>query len=406
MSPLVVCAFAFPSPVADRRYARCTAPPSVCDVRGHASGETSRSALSQEGNPLAWGETPRESRRWAVSALSALTLTMATEVLMPVPSAAAQGTAPIVPQGQQKAGTPGRFLFQGAPAYGKGNFDFLSQRATSSLLDFDNPGFGYDGCFGLCSDKQLYYPTWMEGEWEVTSEYMGKAFPKGVDYVYRNVRSGSARSEKEEIGDRTQHLSRYIKVAKRQYEPLSVMQDRIQNTKSLLNAYAGYERVVDVEYSPDKDPTRMVMRYPTVDPRDMRPLPPKRTEVFINNRDAALSANAKVFASSEFFRAVTLGPGSSAVADSENSCVFTYDADSDSISGVQRSMIYLVPSPNSREGDLYMQVGGKAVAVYDYKLSMRRVVSESRASRGGGEGGSTRERGGEEAEEENEEEEE
>ena len=59
------------------------------------------------------------------------------------------------------------------------------------MLEFDNPGFGYDACFGLCSDKQLYYPTWMEGTWEVTSEYAGKAFPKGEEYVYRNVRSGT-----------------------------------------------------------------------------------------------------------------------------------------------------------------------------------------------------------------------
>jgi hypothetical protein len=41
----------------------------------------------------------------------------------------------------------------------------------------------------------------------------------------------------------------------------------------------GYQRVKSIAYSPDKDPTRMVMEYPTVDPRDMRPLPPKRTEV-------------------------------------------------------------------------------------------------------------------------------
>ena len=37
----------------------------------------------------------------------------------------------------------------------------------------------------------------------------------------------------------------------------------------------------NIAYEADKDPTRMVMEYPTVDPRDMRPLPPKRTEVCV-----------------------------------------------------------------------------------------------------------------------------
>ena len=35
---------------------------------------------------------------------------------------------------------------------------------------------------------------------------------------------------------------------------------------------------MDVDYDPSKNPTRMVMQYPTVGV-DMQPLPPKRTEV-------------------------------------------------------------------------------------------------------------------------------
>jgi hypothetical protein len=37
-------------------------------------------------------------------------------------------------------------------------------------------------------------------------------------------------------------------------------------------------------------------------------------------------------------------------ADSENACVFRYDAASDTISGRQRGIVYLIPNPNSREG--------------------------------------------------------
>mmetsp|Transcript_29725 Transcript_29725/g.60023 ORF Transcript_29725/g.60023 Transcript_29725/m.60023 type:complete len:357 (-) Transcript_29725:100-1170(-) len=259
--------------------------------------------------------------------------------------------------------------------YGAHNFNFLSQRATGPAnADFDNPGFGYDSCFGLCSDKQLYYPSWLQGDWKVESTYAGKAFPKGEEFVYRNLRGGSARSASEKIGDVTKFAARYVQ-AKTGGTVLgfgagseAVISDRSYNTVELLNAYAGFGRILRVDYSPDKDPTRMVMQYPSLGP-DMQPLPPKRTEVFINNRDAALSPDGNVFACSEVYRAVTLGPGQSAVADSENVYLFRRESDGSVVSR-QRSLVYLVPSPNSKEGDLYMQVGGKAVAVYDYDVRM------------------------------------
>ena len=56
----------------------------------------------------------------------------------------------------------------------------------------------------------------------------------------------------------------------------------------------------------------------------------------------------------------------------------------------QRGMIYLIPNPNSREGDLYMQVGGKAVAVYNYRLSMRRVSANQHAGGVGARAGDPR----------------
>eukprot|EP00961_Rhodomonas_salina_P280768 3792748-Rhodomonas_salina.3 len=154
--------------------------------------------------------------------------------------------------------------------YGSHKYDFLYQRATSAPEgDFENPGFGYDSCFGLCSDKQLYYPSWMEGEWEVASTYLAKAFPKGEQYVYRNLRAGSARSATEKLGDTTKFAARYLPsktggtvlgnipfsllviytvrgreigrafVAGFGSGAAAVTSDRAYNTAAMLNAYAG-----------------------------------------------------------------------------------------------------------------------------------------------------------------------
>ena len=67
----------------------------------------------------------------------------------------------------------------------------------------------------------------------------------------------------------------------------------------------------------------------------------------------------------------------SAAADSENTGVLSLvEGDGgvgSRVRGVQRSLVFLVPSPSGREGDLFMQVGARAVAIYDYQLDMRRV---------------------------------
>ena len=41
-----------------------------------------------------------------------------------------------------------------------------------------------------------------------------------------------------------------------------------------------------------------------------------------------------------------------------------------------RIAVYLTPNPNSREGILWQQTGGKAVAFFDYELEMTRIKEE------------------------------
>lgn len=127
-----------------------------------------------------------------------------------------------------------------------------------------------------------------------------------------------------------------------------------------------------VDYEAGKDPTRMTMSYPMVG-ADMRPIGEKRTEVFINNRDGASSPDGASFACTETFRAVTLaGRGDARIADSETACLYERVSDTQ-VKGRVRGFVYLIPSPNSREGEMYMQVGPRAVAVYDYALSMKKA---------------------------------
>eukprot|EP00960_Hanusia_phi_P031615 749383-Hanusia_phi.AAC.1 len=119
-----------------------------------------------------------------------------------------------------------------AGRYGRGDYSYLESRAVGEDKLISNPGFGYDACFGLCSEKQLFYPDWMEGEWSSSCVLTSKFFPLGEDLMYRNLRRGSARSEEERIGQKTTFNSKYVTVdeKKRQGNRLCVIADRSFNT--------------------------------------------------------------------------------------------------------------------------------------------------------------------------------
>lgn len=254
------------------------------------------------------------------------------------------------------------------PVYGTHEFAFLDDRCRSDTVDIRNAGSA-----GFGSAQQLLYPDYMAGTWSVAATFRGARFPKGDAYVPTYLKRGSARSESEEVGKTVTYEQRFVPPPRNlggAKFPGAVIMDRPFSTPAMLNAYAGFERVRGVEYDADKSPTELLLRYPTVGP-DMRPLPDQRTQVYINNRDWAVAAapsGDRAHVSSECFRAVTLGPRSAAVSDSETLMSLQQVAPG-TLAGQQRVANYLVPNPNSREGVLYMDVGPSAVAVFDWDVT-------------------------------------
>jgi hypothetical protein len=69
-------------------------------------------------------------------------------------------------------------------------------------------------------------------------------------------------------------------------------------------------------------------------------------------------------------------PGDVIVSDSESITEYK-QIDKNTVSAVSRIAVYLTPNPNSREGVLWQQVGGRAVAFFDYELQMKRLLEET-----------------------------
>lgn len=82
-----------------------------------------------------------------------------------------------------------------------------------------------------------------------------------------------------------------------------------------------------------------------------------------------------IVACAEKSRSVTISPGSVVVSDTESITEFQ-KIEPDKVKAVNRIAVYLTPNPNSREGVLWQEVRGKAVAFFDYELEMQRKDGE------------------------------
>ncbi len=100
----------------------------------------------------------------------------------------------------------------------------------------------------------------------------------------------------------------------------------------------------------------------------MQPLSKRRQELFINNLNFE-TPRPDQYVSSEFIRTVTLSR-SVTVSDTETLTLYELQPDGRTVTGRQRVAVYLTPNPNNREGALYFQTGGRAVALFDYSFSM------------------------------------
>lgn len=118
--------------------------------------------------------------------------------------------------------------------------------------------------------------------------------------------------------------------------------------------------------------------HPTIHPapqqvgRDMQPLPKRRQQLFLNNLQYDCPDPSRLYVSSEFIRTVTLSQSRNGVtvSDTETLTLYELQPDGRSVKGRQRVGVYLTPNPNNKEGTLFFETGGRAVALFDYSFTM------------------------------------
>ena len=179
------------------------------------------------------------------------------------------------------------------------------------------------------------------------------------------------RYRSENVGDSTTYQAQFSAL---DGDDNKIIADRRFNSISTTRAYNQLTPVEDIVWEPKKDPTQLKIQFAAGQmTEDMRPIGPRRAEVYLTARKKEESDDGLTFAASERTRQVTIGAGAVVVSDTESITEYHVEESGDQAQAVQRVAVFLTPNPNSREGVLWQQVGGKAVAFFDYDLNMKRM---------------------------------
>ena len=245
------------------------------------------------------------------------------------------------------------------PAVSEDQYDEIAARTTATNL-LQRTSFGIPQSLGRADI--LRFPSWLEGEWEVTSRPIATAAPLGVRFLPPDLMKMPIGS----LSDRPQPPPplRYKVRFMRRDSDGAVVADRTANLRAVQDAAAGYSRVEQCQF----DGSTLKISYSGFG-RNGSFYGPSRAEIYITNTRQSSPRQPRTFAFDETTRTVSITstPRATTVADAETVNCFERLSDG-RVSARQRVARFLTPNPNSAEGVLWQEAGGRAVALLDYEL--------------------------------------
>ena len=120
----------------------------------------------------------------------------------------------------------------------------IADRLDATTLKLPPPSMGSE----LNGVDNFYYADWLEGEWDVTQTLNRAEPPLGLKYVggpsgSEAIAAKSMEEQRQQIGVPVNLRLRWVKTK------LGVAEDRLFNTKSRLDSFAGRSVVASVEYA-------------------------------------------------------------------------------------------------------------------------------------------------------------
>ena len=141
-----------------------------------------------------------------------------------------------------------------SPAYATStSSSSYANRFESDILQFPTITAGSNK--GIKGYDNLYFPAWMEGEWNAKQTLISTKAPLGLKFI------GGPQADisiaKKTMDEQETRIDEVVNLTLRFINTkFGVVEDRTYNLKSRLNAFAGKEVVASVEYADVKDCNR------------------------------------------------------------------------------------------------------------------------------------------------------
>lgn len=223
--------------------------------------------------------------------------------------------------------------------------------------------------------ENLYFPDWLEGEWDATQTLVSTKAPLGLSFVGGS--QGSLEVAQTTMSEQTKRLNEPVELKLRFVKTnFGVAEDRAFNLKSRLNSFAGRNVVASVEYADVRESNRAALLAAGGAESD----PLTTTVVYFKGPAAqkkfVISHGADPF-EGDSWSGYELDRSIFALTNKNTAPPVTTDAeiiysfnrvDDDTVEGRLRLAGYLNPQSER----LYFDAKNRAVSLNDYTLSLKR----------------------------------
>jgi hypothetical protein len=250
----------------------------------------------------------------------------------------------------------------------------IASRLEKDTLNFPPPSKASK----LKGVDNLYFPSFLQGEWDVTQTLVDASTPLGLKFIggpngLESIAKASIDQVRSEIGVPVKLRLQYLPTK------WGIAEDRLFNTQERLNAFAGKRVVASCSYADVGDSNRKSML--AMGGTEQDPLMttlvfyrgPAAQKVFVFSHDGETTGEnswAGYEVQRSIFALTNTNTAPPITTDSEY--IWTFDRlDEDHVQGKLRIAGYLNPQSDT----LYFDARNRAVSLQDYNLDMRRCTS-------------------------------
>lgn len=228
--------------------------------------------------------------------------------------------------------------------------------------------------------ENLYFPSWMEGEWDATQTLVSTKTPLGLKFV--GGPQGSLEVAQKTMNEQTKRLNESVSLKLRFVKtPFGVVEDRAYNLRSRLDSFAGKNVVASVSYADVRESNRASVLAAGGSESDpltttlvyFKGPAAQKTFVISHGQDPLDSEEWSGYELDRSIFALT-NQSTAPPVTTDTEAIYSFKrVGSDEVKGRLRLAGYLNP-----QGDqLYFDAKNRAVSLNDYKLSLKRSRNEN-----------------------------